>query len=126
MARKKRQPHRFRPSKAHLSARSSLKRQSKAPYSGSAKHPSASVQSTLPRQLKAPYSGRTAAGIVDIIDRVLDKGIVVEYHARVAIVGIDTLVRIDARYIAASFSTYVRIAEPVRRAGLIASIGFDR
>jgi gas vesicle structural protein len=65
--------------------------------------------------------------ITDIIDRVLDKGIVVEYHAEVAIVGIDTLVRIDARYVAASFTTYVRYAEPIRLSGLInPSIGFHR
>jgi hypothetical protein len=51
---------------------------------------------------------------VDIIDRVLDKGIVIEYHARVSIGGIDTLVTVDARYVAASFDTHLRYAESLR------------
>jgi hypothetical protein len=52
--------------------------------------------------------------LVDIIDRVLDKGIVIEYHARVLIGGIDTLVTVDGRYIAASFDTHLRYAESLR------------
>lgn len=123
MARKKRQPHRFHHVNARLrtskppkaSRRSTLQRQRKAPSGVSARHPKASVQSALHRH----------SSLIDIIDRVLDKGIVVEYHARVAIGGIDTLMRIDARYVAASFTTYVRYAGPLRRTGLLgASIGF--
>ena len=80
--------------------------------------------SAMTRKKRQTHHFPTTAA--DVIDRVLDKGIVVEYHARLAIGGIDTLVRIDARYIAASLTTYVRYAEPLRRAGLIsASIGFD-
>lgn len=52
--------------------------------------------------------------LVDIIDRVLDKGIVIEYHARVVIGGIDTLMTVDGGYIAASFDTHLRDAESLR------------
>ena len=57
--------------------------------------------------------------IVDIIDRVLDKGVVIEYHARILVSGIDTLMTVDARYVAASIDTYFRYAEPLRRAGIV-------
>ena len=52
--------------------------------------------------------------LLDVIDRVLDKGIVIEYHADVSITGIDTWVRVDGRYIAMSFDTHLRYAEPLR------------
>jgi hypothetical protein len=52
--------------------------------------------------------------VVDVIDRVLDKGIVIEYHARVSIGGIDTLMTIDGRYITTSFDTHARYAELLR------------
>jgi hypothetical protein len=55
---------------------------------------------------------------VDIIDRILDKGIVIEYHSRISISGIDTLVTVDGRYVAASFDTHRRYAEALRSAGL--------
>ena len=64
-------------------------------------------------------SHRFVPTTADIIDRVLDKGIVVEYHARVLIGGIDGLITIDARYIATSLSTYLRYAPRLRRSGLI-------
>jgi Gas vesicle protein len=50
----------------------------------------------------------------DVIDRVLDKGLVIEYHARVSIGGIDTLMRVDGRCIAASFDTHLRHANHLR------------
>jgi len=59
---------------------------------------------------KEPQTHRLPT-FVDIIDRVLDKGIVIEYYARVSIGGIDTLVTVDGRYIAASFDTYLGYAE---------------
>lgn len=57
--------------------------------------------------------------VVDIIDRVLDKGIVIEYHARISIGGIDTLVTVDARYVAASIDTYRRYADVLRNARML-------
>jgi hypothetical protein len=58
--------------------------------------------------------------MTDVIDRVLDKGIVVEYRlTRMALCGIDLAVRVDGRVIIASFDTYLRYAEPLRKAGLL-------
>jgi gas vesicle protein GvpA/GvpJ/GvpM family len=62
---------------------------------------------------------------VDIIERILDKGIVVEYHARISISGIDTLVTVDARFVAASINTYRRYADALRDARMVnAAVGF--
>jgi hypothetical protein len=49
--------------------------------------------------------------LLDIVDRVVDKGIVIEYHAPVSVAGIDTLITIDARWIVASISTYGEYAD---------------
>ena len=57
--------------------------------------------------IDAAHGGRN---LVDILDRVLDKGIVVDAWVRVALVGID-LVTIEARVIVASFETYLRHAD---------------
>ena len=60
--------------------------------------------------------------LVDVLDRVLDKGIVVDAWVRVALVGID-LVTIEARVIVASFETYLRHADHLALAipGAVAS-----
>lgn len=64
---------------------------------------------------------------VDVIDRVLDKGIVIEYQARISISGIDTLVTVDARCVASSIDTYRRYADALRNAGMLtATVGFTR
>jgi gas vesicle structural protein len=57
--------------------------------------------------IDAANGGRS---LVDVLDRVLDKGIVVDAWVRVALVGID-LVTIEARVIVASFETYLRHAD---------------
>jgi hypothetical protein len=60
--------------------------------------------------------GPTAA---DLIDRILDKGIVIEYRVnRVSLMGIDLLVTVDARYVVASFDTYLKYADVVLPANL--------
>jgi hypothetical protein len=65
--------------------------------------------------------------VVDIIDRVLDKGIVIEYHAHILISGIDTLVTVDARFVAASIDTYRRYADELRNARMLNPVvGFTR
>ena len=64
---------------------------------------------------------------VDVIDRVLDKGMVIEYQARISISGIDTLVTVDARCVASSIDTYRRYADALRNAGMLtATVGFTR
>jgi gas vesicle protein GvpA/GvpJ/GvpM family len=57
---------------------------------------------------------------VDVIDRVLDKGIVIEYHVnRVSLSGIDLPVTMDARVVVASLDTYLEYGESLRETGLL-------
>ena len=51
-------------------------------------------------------------GLVDILDRVLDKGIVIDAWVRVSLVGID-LVTVEARVVVASIDTYLKYSEAV-------------
>src|SRR5258708_11646678 len=55
---------------------------------------------------------RAAGGtsLIDVLDRVLDKGIVIDAWVRVSLVGID-LITVEARVVVASIDTYLRYAE---------------
>lgn len=53
-------------------------------------------------------SGGTS--LIDVLDRVLDKGIVIDAWVRVSLVGID-LITVEARVVVASIDTYLRYAE---------------
>lgn len=55
-----------------------------------------------------------ASGLADVIDTILDKGLVLDAYVRVSLVGIE-LVTIDARVVIASVDTYLRFAEAVNR-----------
>ena len=57
---------------------------------------------------------RAASGtsLVDVLDRVLDKGIVVDAWVRVSLVGID-LITVEARVVVASIDTYLKYSEAV-------------
>jgi gas vesicle structural protein len=57
------------------------------------------------------------SGLADVLDLVLDKGIVIDAYIRVAVVGIEILT-IDARIVIASVDTYLRFAEAVNRLDL--------
>ncbi len=50
--------------------------------------------------------------LIDVLDRILDKGIVIDAWVRVSLVGID-LITIEARVVVASIDTYLRYAEAV-------------
>lgn len=54
------------------------------------------------------------SGLADVIDTILDKGLVLDAYVRVSLVGIE-LVTIDARVVIASVDTYLRFAEAVDR-----------
>jgi gas vesicle structural protein len=54
------------------------------------------------------------SGLVDVIDTILDKGLVIDAYVRVSLVGIE-LLTIDARVVVASVDTYLRFAEAVNR-----------
>jgi hypothetical protein len=52
----------------------------------------------------------SATSLVDVLDRVLDKGIVIDAWVRVSLVGIE-LVTVEARVVVASIATYLGYAE---------------
>jgi gas vesicle structural protein len=54
------------------------------------------------------------SGLADVIDVILDKGMVIDAYIRVALIGIEILT-IDARIVIASVDTYLRFAEAVNR-----------
>ena len=58
------------------------------------------------------------SGLADVIEIILDKGIVVDAYIRVALVGIE-LLTIDARIVIASVDTYLRFAEATNRLDLV-------
>ena len=55
-----------------------------------------------------------SSGLADVIDTILDKGLVIDAYVRVSLVGIE-LVTVDARVVVASVDTYLRFAEAVNR-----------
>ena len=61
--------------------------------------------------LQRPGGGGTLADVIDII---LDKGLVIDAYVRVSLIGIEILT-IDARIVIASVDTYLRFAEAVNR-----------
>ena len=61
----------------------------------------------------------SSSGLADVIDTILDKGLVIDAYMRVSLVGIEVLT-IDARIVVASVDTYLRFAEAVSRLDLSA------
>ena len=57
------------------------------------------------------------SGLADVIEIILDKGLVIDAYVRVSLVGIE-LLTIDARIVIASVDTYLRFAEAVDRLNL--------
>jgi len=53
-----------------------------------------------------------SSSLVEVVDRILDKGIVVDAWARVSLVGIE-LLAIEARVVVASVDTYLKYAEAI-------------
>ena len=60
------------------------------------------------------------SGLADVIDVILDKGLVIDAYVRVSLIGIEILT-IDARIVIASVDTYLRFAEAVNRLDLMAT-----
>jgi hypothetical protein len=63
---------------------------------------------------------RTVGGtsLIDVLDRVLDKGIVIDAWVRVSLVGID-LITVEARIVVASIDTYLKYSEAVGQVGTV-------
>jgi hypothetical protein len=57
------------------------------------------------------------SGLADVVELILDKGLVIDAYVRVAVIGIE-LITIDARIVVASVDTYLRFAEQVNRLDL--------
>ncbi|MEU2001216.1 gas vesicle protein GvpJ [Rhodococcus sp. NPDC019627] len=58
--------------------------------------------------------GPSSSSLADVVDTILDKGLVIDAYVRVSLVGIE-LLTIDARVVVASVDTYLRFAEAVNR-----------
>src|SRR3982750_2418248 len=57
------------------------------------------------------------SGLADLVDLILDKGLVIDAYVRIAVIGIE-LLTIDARIVIASVDTYLHFAEAVNRLDL--------
>jgi hypothetical protein len=64
------------------------------------------------------------SGLYDVLELILDKGLVVDLYVRVSLIGIEILT-IDARIVIASVDTYLRFAEAVNRLDLTQQGGRD-
>jgi len=53
-----------------------------------------------------------SSSLVEVIDRILDKGIVIDAWARVSLVGIE-LLAVEARVVASGVETFLKYAEAV-------------
>ena len=71
------------------------------------------IQSSASGYLSRPTGG----GLAEVIDIILDKGLVIDAYVRVSLIGIEILT-IDARIVIASVDTYLRFAEAVNRLDL--------
>jgi hypothetical protein len=73
---------------------------------------------TAQRRGGGGYLERPApSGLADVVEIILDKGIVIDAYVRVSLVGIE-LLTIDARIVIASVDTYLRFAEATNRLDL--------
>jgi len=69
------------------------------------------------------YAQRPApSGLADVVEIILDKGLVIDAYVRVSLVGIE-LLTIDARIVIASVDTYLRFAEAVGRLDIASDDG---
>jgi hypothetical protein len=58
------------------------------------------------------------SSLIDVLDRALDKGIVIDAWVRISLVGID-LITVEARVVVASIDTYLKYADAVGLTGLV-------
>jgi hypothetical protein len=60
--------------------------------------------------------------MLDLLDRILDKGIVIDVWAQVILAGIHLGLRFEVRMVVASIETYLKRAGPIKYAGPIAPL----
>src|SRR5437762_9165807 len=76
---------------------------------------------TMPYRGGSGYVARSSSsGLYDVLELILDKGLVIDVFVRVSLIGIEILT-IDARIVIASVDTYLRFAEAVNRLDLMAT-----
>src|ERR671928_2036422 len=77
------------------------------------------ARSTQPYRGGSGYVARSSSsGLYDVLELILDKGLVIDVFVRVSLIGIEILT-IDARIVIASVDTYLRFAEAVNRLDLM-------
>ncbi|GAA4284468.1 gas vesicle structural protein GvpA [Brevibacterium daeguense] len=83
------------------------------------------MSTTTARRSQGSYVDRpSSSSLADVIEIILDKGLVIDAYVRVSLVGIEILT-IDARIVIASVDTYLRFAEATNRLDLAAQGGKD-
>src|SRR4051794_26727556 len=76
---------------------------------------------TQPYRGGSGYVARSSSsGLYDVLELILDKGLVIDVFVRVSLIGIEILT-IDARIVIASVDTYLRFAEAVNRLDLMST-----
>ena len=83
-----------------------------------------SVQTTSTRRTGSYLERPAPSSLADVIEIILDKGMVIDAYVRVSLVGIE-LLTIDARIVIASVDTYLRFAEATNRLDLGSAEGKD-
>lgn len=60
--------------------------------------------------------GRTpdSSGLAEVLDRILDKGVVIDVWARISLVGIE-IATVEARVVVASVDTFLHYAEEITK-----------
>lgn len=81
-------------------------------------------QTTMTRGRGSYVERPSSASLADVINIILDKGIVIDAFVRVSLVGIE-VITIDARIVIASVDTYLRFAEATNRLDLAKTGGRD-
>ncbi|NDK33161.1 gas vesicle protein GvpJ [Nesterenkonia haasae] len=79
---------------------------------------------TMQRSRGSYVDRPSSSSLADVVEIILDKGLVIDAYIRVSLVGIEVLT-IDARIVIASVDTYLRFAEATNRLDLAAQGGRD-
>src|SRR5699024_2262775 len=83
------------------------------------------IMTTTSTRSHGSYVDRpSSSSLADVIELILDKGLVIDAYVRVSLVGIEILT-IDARIVIASVDTYLRFAEATNRLDLTQQGGKD-
>jgi gas vesicle structural protein len=67
--------------------------------------------------ISTPSSGPSGGSLADVVELILDRGLIIDVYVRVSLVGIE-LLTIEARIVVASIDTYLRYAEAIGRLSL--------